>query len=155
MFGVCQNDSISIETRLISNRHSTNNVINYIIQLDNPSKLRLKSADKMLHKMRKLVAENPVELLIHHTVIFDRIFMVLSADYQDLENKQNLNIDNSNASVIGNQQAEDEDRQDVVFECFLLMIDLFYSTFPDYKQLLSKYIEEHFYQPKVFVALTA
>jgi len=35
------------------------------------------------------------------------------------------------------------------------MIDLFHEVFPEYKQLLTKYIEERFYQPKVFVALTA
>jgi hypothetical protein len=35
------------------------------------------------------------------------------------------------------------------------MIDLFHAVFPEYKQLLTKYLEERFYQPKVFVALTA
>lgn len=50
---------------------------------------------------------------------------------------------------------KDEDRQDVAFEVLLLMIDVFHEVFPDYKSLLSKYLEERFYQPKVFVALIA
>lgn len=49
----------------------------------------------------------------------------------------------------------DEDRQDVAFEVLLLMIDIFHDIFPDYKPLLTKYLEERFYQPKVFVALIA
>ena len=44
----------------------------------------------MLSKMRKLVAENPIELLVHHTVIFDRIFMVLSDDYAEMDKSVNL-----------------------------------------------------------------
>ena len=48
----------------------------------------------------------------------------------------------------------DEDRQDVAFETLLIMIDLFYAIFPQYKCLFIKYLEESFYHPRVFVALT-
>ena len=54
-----------------------------------------------------------------------------------------------------NKIMEDEDRQDVAFEILLLMIDLFHAIFPEYKCLLNTYLEQHFYQPKIFVALTA
>ena len=50
---------------------------------------------------------------------------------------------------------QDEDRQDVAFETLLLMIDLFYSIFPQYKCLFVRYMEEHFKHPKAFVAITA
>ena len=49
---------------------------------------------------------------------------------------------------------EVEDRQDVAFEILLLMIDIFYAVFPEYKKMFTNYIEEHFYQPYVFVSLT-
>ena len=35
------------------------------------------------------------------------------------------------------------------------MIDLFHENYPEYKSLLTSYMEERFYQPKVFVALSA
>ena len=50
---------------------------------------------------------------------------------------------------------EDDDRQDVAFEILLLMIDLFYAVFPEYKSMLDSYLENHFYQPKIFVSLSS
>ena len=47
------------------------NVINFIISIEKAQKLTLQNADKMLMKLRKLVAENPVELLIHHVQLLD------------------------------------------------------------------------------------
>ena len=66
MFDLCQNEILNVETKLISNSHSTSKVINFIISMQKPNKLTLQSADRMLVKMRKLVAENPVDLLMHH-----------------------------------------------------------------------------------------
>ena len=66
MFEVCQSEKIGIETKLISNKHSTTKVINFIISMSKPNKLTLQNADRMLLKMRALVAANPVDLLIHH-----------------------------------------------------------------------------------------
>ena len=44
-----------------------------------------------------------------------------------------------------NKMMDDDDRQDVAFEVLLLMIDLFYSVFPEYKSLLDLYLENNFY----------
>lgn len=32
--------------------------------------------------MRKLVAENPIEMLMHHVQILDRVFMIFSIEYE-------------------------------------------------------------------------
>ena len=57
------------------------NVINFILSMEKPKKLTLQNADKMLMKLRKLVAENPVELLIHHVSLLDQIFKILAIEY--------------------------------------------------------------------------
>lgn len=36
----------------------------------------------MLSRMRTLVAEDPVELLIHHVAIFNNIFRILALEYE-------------------------------------------------------------------------
>ena len=56
-------------------------------------------------------------------------------------------------STVNNGPQGDEDRHDMAFEILLLMIDLFHGNYPEYKNLLYKYLENHFYQPKVFMAL--
>lgn len=99
--------------------------------------------------MRKLVAENPVELLMHHKTILDRVFNILSMEYEAYASLEKESFAEATRIM------EDEDRQDVAFEILLLMIDLFNAVFPDYKNLLVTYLEEHFFQPKVFVALAA
>ena len=120
------------------------NVINYILSMEKPQKLTLQNADKMLSKLRKLVADNPVELLIHHVQLLDKIFGILAIEYSNT--KESFND--------ANKIEHDEDRQDVAFEILLLMIDLFYAVFPQFKHMFVQYLEEHFYQPHVFVALT-
>ena len=67
MFEVCQNEQLSVETKLISNKHSVISVINFIISIKKPNKLTLQNADRMLLKLRALVKDNPVELLVHHS----------------------------------------------------------------------------------------
>ena len=65
MFDVCQNETMNVETKLFSNRYSIIKVVNFIIGMQKPNKLTLQNADRMLMKLRKLVADNPVDLLIH------------------------------------------------------------------------------------------
>ena len=36
MFGVCQQESMSVETRLISNKFSTVQVVNFILNMEKP-----------------------------------------------------------------------------------------------------------------------
>ena len=127
-----------METKLISNKFSSANVINYFQNLEKAQKMTLQNADKTLSKMRKLVAENPVELLIHHEQLFDRIFMILSTEYEYYDFARSSVVDQ-------NKVMQDEDRQDVAFELLLLMIDLFHGVFPEYKDLLERYLEKHFY----------
>ena len=43
--------------------------------------MTMETALKMLSKLRRLVTDNPVELLIHHSQILDKIFVILSIDY--------------------------------------------------------------------------
>ena len=149
MFTVCQQEIFCFDSKLISNRHSTTKVINFIISLQKPNKLSLQNVDRMLSKMRALVADNPVELLIHHVSIFNNTFRILALEFE-YYNDRCKNINNQE-----NIMMEDEDRQDVAFEILLLMIDLFHAVFPEYKDLLDTYLEQHFYQPKVFVALSS
>ena len=107
----------------------------------------------MLSKLRRLKAETPVELLIHHAQILDRIFFILAQQFE-LYTELATGSNEAKAEQV-DKIKQDEDRQDVAFEVLLLMIDIFYEVFPEYKVLLSKYLEERFYQPKVFVALIA
>ena len=88
-------------------------------------------------KLRKLVAENPVELLIHHVQLLDQIFKILAIEYSSSTSKESFN----DANII----EHDENRQDVAFEILLLMIDMFYAVFPQFKNLFTQYLEEHFY----------
>ena len=118
-----QNEVISLDIKLISNKFSTVNVINFILGMEKPKKLTLQNADKMLMKLRKLVADNPVELLIHHVQILDQIFKILAIEYSEPSMKA---TDFNDANVIENE----ENRQDVAFEILLLMIDMFYAVFP-------------------------
>ena len=137
MFTVTQNEVISLDVKLISNKFSTVNVINFILGMEKPKKLTLQNADKMLVKLRKLVAENPVELLIHHVQLLDQIFKILAIEYSQNTSKEDFN----DANII----EHDENRQDVAFEVLLLMIDMFYAVFPQFKNLFTQYLEEHFY----------
>ena len=89
-------------------------------------------------KLRKLVADNPVELLIHHVQLLDQIFKILAIEYTETSMKA---TDFNDANVIENE----ENRQDVAFEILLLMIDMFYAVFPQFKNLFVQYLEEHFY----------
>ena len=41
MYAVCHQEVLSIETKLISNKFSTTNVINFILSMDKPQKLTL------------------------------------------------------------------------------------------------------------------
>lgn len=141
MFNDAEQEVLTMEIRLISNVISNINVIDYIINLK-PEKLSVRETDKMLTKMQQLFQEEPVTMLIHHQVILDRIFGMMSIDYS---------IDE--ASTVNNGPQGDEDRHDMAFEILLLMIDLFHGNYPEYKSLLYKYLENHFYQPKVFMAL--
>lgn len=46
-----------------------------------------------------------------------------------------------------------EEKSDVAFEMLLLMIDLFYGTYPEYIKMFEDYIEKKFQNSKVYVAL--
>lgn len=144
-----QSEELVIETQLVSNRHSNINVLNFLFRLEKPKKLSLQNTDRMLSQLRKLFESNPVILLIHHKQILDRVFSILALEYDFKEESE------AGTQTELNKLYQDEDRQDVAFEILLLMIDLFHGNFPEYLSLLNAYFEEHFFQPKVFVALTA
>ena len=69
------------------------------------------------------MADKPVELLIHYKQIFNKIFLILSQEYEFYEQGE-MRLPDANKIVL------DEDRQDVAFETLLIMIDLFYAIFP-------------------------
>ena len=69
---------------------------------------------------------------------------MLSIDYDSM-----LYTDQLDVSVI--QLVEE--KGDVAFEMLLLMIDLFYSTYPEYSKMFEDYIDQKFNNSKVYVAL--
>ena len=72
--------------------------------MQKPSRLALQNADRMLIKLRKLVADNPVELLIHHKLILDKTFEILAIEYEYYHEMRSSVINESNKMM------DDDDR---------------------------------------------
>ena len=60
MFQESIQDSLSIETKLVSNVISNEKVIIYILTLNDPESLTVENAERMLKKLRSLQVKNPV-----------------------------------------------------------------------------------------------
>ena len=49
----------------------------------------------------------------------------------------------------------EEEKNDVAFQILLLMIDIFYSTYPEYTKLFDDYLDTKFHHSKVYVSLVS
>ena len=135
MFTLSTTSTLSINIKLHSNIFSNINVLGYLFDLHTPTKMSLKNMDLMLKKLRKLQHDQPIELLLHHEQIFNKIFEILSLDYDSLRYTDQLDV--SIIQIV-------EEKSDVAFEMLLLMIDLFYGTYPEYIKMFEDYIEKKF-----------
>ena len=123
--------------------------LNFLIRLDQAKKLTVANMRVMHTKFRELEEKKPSELLFHYKFIINSLCKILAMDY-DLQMEEMA----SERRVSTVEIEEDEIRSDIVFQMFLLMIDVFYQTYPQYSALFDEYIEEEFSNSKIFFALT-
>ena len=88
---------------------------------------------------------------MHYKPILNALVKILALDH-DLTQQRDLIVIERRPTII--QMEQNEERTDIVFQMLLLMIDVFYQTYPDYSKLLEDYLEEEFNDSKVFFALT-
>jgi len=48
---------------------------------------------------------------------------------------------------------KDGELAELIFETIIMMIDLFQNRYTDYKEVLENYIQKHFAQSRVYIAL--
>ena len=106
MFKQSETAGLEVDIKLISTVFSSSNVLGYMFEMSTPPRLTLTNIDLMLQKLRKLQHDRPIELLVHHEQIFNKLFEILSLDYDTLKCTDAMNT--SAFSLV-------EERSDVAF----------------------------------------
>ena len=79
-----------------------------------------------MKELKKLQDSN--DQLLFHDKILDKLFQLMSTN-------------------------KDRELAELIFETIIMMIDLFQNRYTDYKEVLENYIQKHFAQSRVYIAL--
>ncbi len=79
-----------------------------------------------MKELKKLQDSN--DQLLFHDKILDKLFQLMSTN-------------------------KDGELAELIFETIIMMIDLFQNRYTDYKDVLENYIQKHFAQSRVYIAL--
>ena len=79
-----------------------------------------------MKELKKLQDSN--DQLLFHDKILDKLFQLMSTN-------------------------KDGELAELIFETIIMMIDLFQNRYTDYKEVLENYIQKHFAQSRVYIAL--
>ena len=118
-------EKLNVHLRLISNEFTHNTYINNLLLLKETS-LHEQQVEIILKELKKLQDSN--DQLLFHDKILDKLFQLMSTN-------------------------KDGELAELIFETIIMMIDLFQNRYTDYKEVLENYIQKHFAQSRVYIAL--